>query len=86
MQAELTAYDANYYQKKHPRRTLTWDHSLGTMTLKGRFKAAPKELSVSLYQGVVLLLFNDAAELSYEEIKEATLLGTPTFCRAFGVD
>ncbi|KAL0564671.1 hypothetical protein V5O48_017372 [Marasmius crinis-equi] len=74
LQAGLTRYDVKYYQKRHPKRKLTWDHSLGTMTLKGRFKAAPKELSVSLYQGVVLLLFNDNAELGYEEIRDATLL------------
>ncbi|KAL0068060.1 hypothetical protein AAF712_004964 [Marasmius tenuissimus] len=80
LQAELAAYDG-YYREKHKNRSLTWDHSLGTMSLKGRFKAAPKELSVSLYQGVVLLLFNDGVELSYEEIKEATLMEDDDLCR-----
>ncbi|KAF9254526.1 hypothetical protein L218DRAFT_968090 [Marasmius fiardii PR-910] len=61
-----------YYQKRHPKRKLTWDHSLGTMDVRARFKAAPKELSVSMFQGLVLLLFNESTELGYAEIKEAT--------------
>ncbi|KAF9257283.1 Cullin-4B [Marasmius fiardii PR-910] len=72
MQAELLAYDRKYYQKRHPKRKLTWDHSLGTMDVRARFKAAPKELSVSMFQGLVLLLFNESTELGYAEIKEAT--------------
>ncbi|KAF9258222.1 hypothetical protein L218DRAFT_1065804, partial [Marasmius fiardii PR-910] len=72
MQAELLAYDRKYYQKRHPKRKLTWDHSLGTMDVRARFKAAPKELSVSMFQGLVLLLFNESTELGYAEIREAT--------------
>ncbi|KAG7090502.1 hypothetical protein E1B28_009615 [Marasmius oreades] len=72
MQAELKAYDENYYQKRHPKRKLTWDHSLGTMELKARFGGTLKELSVSMYQGVVLLLYNEISEMGFVEIKEAT--------------
>ncbi|KAK7047188.1 hypothetical protein VNI00_006854 [Paramarasmius palmivorus] len=74
LQAQLNAYDQNYYQVRHPKRKLTWDHALGTMTLKARFKEGVKELSVSLYQGVVLLLFNDTPEMTYSDIKEAIQL------------
>jgi len=71
MQTELTRYVA-FYTSKHQGRKLDWDHALGTMTLRAQFDAGSKELSVSLYQGVVLLLFNDVAELTFAEILEQT--------------
>ncbi|KDR70101.1 hypothetical protein GALMADRAFT_255498 [Galerina marginata CBS 339.88] len=71
MQAELTQY-ADYYKSKHSGHVLDWDHSLGTVTLKARFTAGIKELNVSMYQALVLLLFNDETDLSYEDIKEQT--------------
>ncbi|KAH9920321.1 Cullin-4B [Fomitopsis serialis] len=71
MQAELTKYTA-FYKNKHSGRKLDWDHTLGTATLKARFNSGDKELSVSLYQGIVLLLFNESAELSFKEIKDQT--------------
>ena len=74
MQSDLDAFVA-FYKSKHQGRKLDWDHSLGTTTLKARFKAGPKELTVSLYQAIVLLLFNDAAEIGYSQILEATRMG-----------
>ncbi|KAL4069083.1 Cullin family-domain-containing protein [Scleroderma citrinum] len=71
MQSELEAFGA-FYKSKHQGRKLDWDHSLGTATLKARFTAGTKELTVSLYQAVVLLLFNDIAEMGYNQILEAT--------------
>ncbi|KAF8168514.1 Cullin family-domain-containing protein [Crassisporium funariophilum] len=73
MQDQLTAY-SDYYKSKHSGRVLDWNHSLGTATLKARFKAGVKELSVSLYQAVVLLLFNDheADGIPFLDIKEQT--------------
>ncbi|KAI5992562.1 hypothetical protein EDC04DRAFT_3148369 [Pisolithus marmoratus] len=57
---------------KHQGRKLDWDRSIGTATLKARFSSATKELTVSLYQAVVLLLFNESVELGYKRILEAT--------------
>ena len=74
MQAELTRY-SEYYKSKHSGRVLDWIHSLGTATVKARFKAGTKELSVSLYQAVVLLLFNDTAEIPFVDIKAQTNMG-----------
>jgi cullin-4 len=74
MQAELTAY-TKYYKLKHSGHVLEWDHALGTATMKARFNAGWKELSLSLYQAVVLLLFNQSLELSYKEILEQTRMG-----------
>ncbi|KAJ3517835.1 hypothetical protein NLJ89_g253 [Agrocybe chaxingu] len=71
MQVELTKY-GEFYKEKHSGHVLDWDHSLGTMTLKAWFKPGMKELSVSMYQGLVLLLFNDAIEISFKDIKEQT--------------
>ncbi|KIM50910.1 hypothetical protein SCLCIDRAFT_12255 [Scleroderma citrinum Foug A] len=71
MQSELDAF-VTFYKSKHQGRKLDWDHSLGTATLKARFKAGSKELTVSLYQAIVLLLFNDVEEMGYSQILEAT--------------
>ncbi|KAI0651391.1 Cullin-domain-containing protein [Trametes meyenii] len=73
MQDDLGSY-TEYYKKKHQGRKLDWDHALGTATLKTRFKGGEKELSVSLYQAVVLLLFNTDETLSYADIKAQTRL------------
>ncbi|OSD05750.1 Cullin-domain-containing protein [Trametes coccinea BRFM310] len=73
MQEDLVDY-TEFYKKKHQGRKLDWDHALGTATLKARFSAGEKELSVSLYQAVILLLFNDETTISYADIKEQTRL------------
>ncbi|KIM81855.1 hypothetical protein PILCRDRAFT_821213 [Piloderma croceum F 1598] len=71
MQDQLTRY-ATFYKAKHKGHKLDWDHALGTATLKARFNVGPKELSVSLYQSIILLLFNEATELSYTDISGLT--------------
>ena len=76
MQKDLDAFLA-YYKSKYKGRKLDWDHALGTVTMKARFTSGEKELSVSLHQAVILLLFNDNDELSYTEIKDQTRLGMP---------
>lgn len=75
MQEELTKF-AVYYKQKHQGHKLDWDHALGTATLKASFKSGDKELSVSLYQAIILLLFNDSVELSFTDIKNQCRLGT----------
>ena len=75
MQDDLTTF-TEYYKAKHQGRTLDWDHALGTAVLKARFRAGEKELSVSLYQAVILLLFNDSESITYTDIKEQTNLGS----------
>ena len=75
MNEELNKF-TEYYKEKYKGRKLEWEHALGTATLRGHFKAAQKELTVSLYQAVVLLLFNDATEISFRDIKSQTSMGT----------
>ncbi|KAI0358895.1 Cullin-4B [Trametes cingulata] len=71
MQEDLGDY-TEFYKKNHQGRKLDWDHALGTATLKARFDAGEKELSVSLYQAAILLLFNEEATVSYADIKAQT--------------
>ncbi|OSX68038.1 hypothetical protein POSPLADRAFT_1064405 [Postia placenta MAD-698-R-SB12] len=71
MQDELTRC-ANFYKSKHSGRKLDWDHALGTAILRASFKNGEKELSVSLYQALILLLFNDNTEIAYNDIKAQT--------------
>ncbi len=50
-------------------RRLAWIYSLGSCNVKGNFEPKPIELQMTTMQAVICLLFNDAAELSYDEIK-----------------
>jgi cullin-4 len=90
MQQELNAFEKFYKDKRmqacywiysiNPTfpdtgRGLRWQPSVGTVTMMGYFTAGNKELSVSLYQSTVLLLFNSSPELSFSDIFEETKLG-----------
>lgn len=58
-----------FYLSKHSGRKLQWQPTLGICVLHATFDAGQKDLMVSLFQGLVLLLFNDRDILSFEEIK-----------------
>lgn len=62
----------NFYLNKHSGRKLQWQPTLGHCVLRANFKAGVKELVVSLFQSLVLLLFNSADELGFEYVKAAT--------------
>ncbi|KAF9774096.1 hypothetical protein IL306_007929 [Fusarium sp. DS 682] len=64
-----------YYKNKHTGRVLTWKHSLAHCSLKGTFAKGAKELLVSAYQAVVLMMFNSVPTdgfLAYEQIATGT--------------
>jgi len=65
---------SEYYTGKYQGRRLMWQHALGTCVVKARFLAGTKELSVSFFQTLVLLCFNDceAGQVGFAEIKAAT--------------
>ncbi len=69
-----------YYAAKFQGRRIMWQHSLGTCVVKARFTPGPKELSVSLFQTLVLLCFNTNANaepggaVPFAEIKARTCL------------
>eukprot|EP00241_Pyramimonas_parkeae_P003213 CAMPEP_0114239402 /NCGR_PEP_ID=MMETSP0058-20121206/8441_1 /TAXON_ID=36894 /ORGANISM="Pyramimonas parkeae, CCMP726" /LENGTH=764 /DNA_ID=CAMNT_0001351581 /DNA_START=97 /DNA_END=2391 /DNA_ORIENTATION=+ len=72
---EITAYQdifRDFYLSKHSGRRLMWQNSLAQCVLRARFDKGAKELSVSLFQTVVLMLFNDHDHLSFTDISEAT--------------
>ncbi|KAG8509358.1 Cullin-4B, partial [Galemys pyrenaicus] len=53
-----------FYLSKHSGRKLQWQSTLG--------HCGKKELQVSLFQALVLLMFNEGDQFSLEEIKVAT--------------
>ncbi|XP_067298437.1 cullin-4A [Pseudorasbora parva] len=61
-----------FYLGKHSGRKLQWQPTLGHAVLKTEFKEGKKELQVSLFQTLVLLIFNESDECSVEEIRTAT--------------
>eukprot|EP00741_Cyanophora_paradoxa_P010023 tig00000157_g9709.t1 len=63
---------SQFYLAKHSGRRLHWQNSLGHCVLKAWFPLGKKELSVSLFQAVVLMLFNDTDSIGFQEIKEAS--------------
>ena len=64
---------AEHYLRWHSGRKLAWVNSLGTCILKAHFDAGDKELSVSLFQAAVLLLFNDVdTAMTLTEVAAAT--------------
>ncbi|KIL84838.1 hypothetical protein FAVG1_12067 [Fusarium avenaceum] len=64
-----------FYKNKHTGRVLTWKHSLAHCSIKGSFAKGSKELLVSAYQAVVLMMFNSVPAdgfLAYEQIATGT--------------
>jgi cullin-4 len=63
-----------FYLSKHSGRRLTWQNSLGFCVVRANYPLGKHELSVSLFQAVTLVQFNDgpAEGLSFKEIQEAT--------------
>lgn len=70
----LEKYD-RHYKHKHSGRKLAWKHSLAHSIVKAHFNKGTKELLVSAFQAIVLVLFNDVEtgeNLSYTDISTAT--------------
>lgn len=61
-----------FYLSRHAGRKLTWQHYDGSCVVNAAFPKGTKILSLSLYQTVVIVLFNTADEISYKEIAAAT--------------
>lgn len=66
----ITAFE-EYYKVKHTGRRLTWKHALANCQLNASFPKGKKQLVVSSFQAIVLLLFNDRDEqtgLTYDQV------------------
>lgn len=65
----------NHYKSKHGNRDLDWKHAPARCLLRASFAKGMKELVVSSFQALVLLLFNDVGpneSLTYENILAMT--------------
>ncbi|CAH1185025.1 unnamed protein product [Phyllotreta striolata] len=72
---ELVNYQAifqKFYSTNHNGRKLVWQPNLGHCIVKASFDGGNKELQVSLFQAIVLLLFNDSSKLTFGEMRELT--------------
>lgn len=63
-----------FYLGKHSGRKLQWQPTLGHCVLKSYFQSGKKELQVSLFQTLCLLMFNDGDEFSLEDMRQATAI------------
>eukprot|EP00054_Salpingoeca_dolichothecata_P025251 m.174938 g.174938 ORF g.174938 m.174938 type:complete len:733 (+) comp25290_c1_seq1:50-2248(+) len=66
-----------FYLSRHNGRKLTWQPALGSGDLAARFEKKRHTLTVSTYQMILLLLFNELGpgeSISYEELKGRTNL------------
>ncbi|KAH7083594.1 Cullin family-domain-containing protein [Paraphoma chrysanthemicola] len=64
-----------HYKAKHSGRKLEFKHSLAHCQVKAKFPKGNKELVVSSFQAIVLLLFNGLKQdehLDYDYLKQAT--------------
>lgn len=78
-QAIVRTYERfqNFYYEKHSGRKLSWLWQLCKGELKANFiknTKIPYTFQVSTYQIGVLLLFNDAVTVSYDEMQSATAI------------
>ncbi|KAF9736771.1 hypothetical protein PMIN06_003502 [Paraphaeosphaeria minitans] len=83
IKSEIDKYET-HYKAKHSGRKLDWKHALAHCQVKAKFPKGDKELVVSSFQAIVLLLFNGLPvdeHLNYEYLKEATGLPPPELNR-----
>jgi hypothetical protein len=67
IQTAHTAFNS-FYLGANSGKKLTWLTQLGSVDIRASFPSGRKELSVSLYQAAILLLFNESEVLSLEHI------------------
>lgn len=83
--SKLVSDFESYYHQKHGGRRLHWKHALAHCQLKAYYpKGVRKDIVVSGFQAIVLLLFNDVpndSTISYTDIRSATSLPDPELQR-----
>lgn len=72
---KATASFEQHYKLKHSGRKLEWKHALAHCQLKASFPKGNKEVVVSSFQAIVLLLFNNVESMTYSELQAASGLG-----------
>lgn len=78
----------SFYVKRHGGRRIEWLPTLSTCTVTARFsKGGRKDITMSLLQGLVMLLFNRISTMTYEEIcKQISSVGGKTPVEPGNVD
>lgn len=61
-----------FYHEAHSGRRLTWQTGMGTAEIRATFGDNKHEIVCSTHQMAVLLLFNDVASMSYQDILQST--------------
>jgi len=61
-----------YYLKLHNGRSLNWAFNFGTIDIRIKFDKKIHELNMSLYCGIVVLLFEENVELTFTQIEQLT--------------
>ena len=73
----------DYYVERNKGRKLTWQYSLANALMIAHFKKGKKELDVSLFQALVLLMYNDKDSFTFSEILNYTKIGECMFGNYF---
>ena len=74
----------DFYLSKHSGRRLHWHDSLGQCVLKVNFEGGKKEVVTSLFQALVLLLFQEVDELPVAAVAQSTALEEGDLVRTVG--
>lgn len=61
-----------FYNNRHTGRLLHWKPSLGFADIKMTLGEAKHELQTSTFQMVILLLFNNASQVTYGQLQQQT--------------
>lgn len=61
-----------YYLKLHNGRSLNWAFNFGTIDIRIKFDKKIHELNMSLYCGIIVLLFEENDELTFSQIEQLT--------------
>jgi cullin-4 len=71
--ASLQEKFSEFYKRKYSGRNLQWQPALGNSVIKANISpGVTKEFQLSIYQSLVLLVFDNKDEMTYEEILEST--------------
>lgn len=62
----------DYYIHKHNGRNLSWAYNFGSIDIRIKFDKKVHELNMSLYCGIIILLFEEHDELTFEQIELLT--------------
>lgn len=80
LQSALDSFTA-WYTTQHKNRKLSWRHQLATVVMTTRLGGGKYEITLSLFQAVVLLLYNEEDVLTCAEIQRRTGIETSELVR-----